>query len=355
MTENTKKSKRKPASNKGKDRRNRRLAAILALLCGVVIGLAAWSMLFAGQAPSSAIVRIPSDASKTQLRDSIWKYLGEPYAKKVSRLVSLRGTDLSKRHGAYLIEAGMSPLDAARRLTSGPQEPLTITINGFRLMTALEEKVSARFDFSRDSLAAVLKDPEVLKEYDVTPEQALGLFVNDSYQFFWNASPSEVVRKIGAHYKEVWTPERQAKAKALGLSAADVMTLASIVDEETAKPDEKGAVGRLYVNRLQRGMRLQADPTVRYAGGDFTIKRVKNPNSIESPYNTYLHMGLPPGPIRTTSVETIDAILDSAPHDYIYMCAKEDFSGYHNFASTYSEHQANARRYKRELDRRGIY
>ena len=355
MTENKKQGKKKSAEDRKKDTRMKRLAAVVALLCGLTAGLAVWSFLFAGSAPSSAVVRIPSGASNDQLRDSIWKYLGEPYATKVSRLVRLRGTDLNARHGAYLIEAGMSPLTAARRLTSGPQEPLTITVNGFRLLPVLEEKVAARFDFSKDSIAAVLTDPAILKEYGVTPEQALGLFINDSYQFFWNASPAEVVKKIGSHYNDVWTAERRGKAKALGLNPADVMTLASIVDEETAKSDEKGTIGRLYINRLQRGIRLQADPTVRYAGGDFTVKRIKNPNSIESPYNTYLHPGLPPGPIRTTSVETIDAILDSKPHDYIYMCAKEDFSGYHNFASSYSEHQANARRYKRELDRRGIY
>ena len=249
----------------------------------------------------------------------------------------------------------MSPLDAARRLTSGPQEPLTITINGFRLLPVLEEKVAARFDFSKDSIASVLPDPEVLKEYGLTPEQALGLFINDSYQFFWNASPAEVVKKIGSNFNEVWTPERQAKAKTLGLTPPDVMTLASIVDEESNKLDEKGAIGRLYINRLQRGMKLEADPTVRYAGGDFTVKRIVRPKEVQGAYNTYLHPGLPPGPIRTTSVATIDAILNSEPHDYIFMCAKEDFSGYHNFASTYSEHQANARRYKRELDRRGIY
>ncbi len=313
------------------------------------------SVMLSGMAPSSAIVRIPARASKQQLHDSISKYLGEGYAAKVSRLVGLRGTDLNSRHGAYLIEAGMSPLNAMRRLTSGPQEPLTITINGFRLLPVLEDKVAARFDFSKDSIAAALSDPVLLREYGLVPEQALALFFNDSYEFYWDASPEDVVKKVGAHYNDVWTSERKAKAKELGLTPADVMILASIVDEESNKLDEKGAIGRLYINRLQRGMRLEADPTVRYAGGDFTVKRITRPKEIESPYNTYLHAGLPPGPIRTTSVETIDAILNSSPHNYIFMCAKEDFSGYHNFAATYSEHQANARRYKRELDRRGIY
>lgn len=355
MTDNKKKGGRKSAADNERRVIRRKMAAIAAFCFFAVVGCALWMALFSGMAPSSAVVRIPANATKEQLRDSIAEYLGEPFAKKVSRLVGLRGTDLKTRHGAYLIEAGMSPIDAARRLTSGPQEPLTITVNGFRLLPVLEEKVAARFDFTHDSIAAVLSDPEIMKDYGLSTEQALSLFLNDSYDFFWNASPLEVVRKIGAHYDDVWNQERRAKAEALGLSPAQVMTVASIVDEESNKLDEKGTIGRLYINRLKRGMRLEADPTVRYAGGDFSVKRVKNPRSIESPYNTYIHQGLPPGPIRTTSVETIDAILNSRPHDYIFMCAKEDFSGYHNFAATYSEHQANARRYKRELDRRGIY
>lgn len=325
------------------------LAALILVV--VIVGVS----LLTGKAESTAEIKIPANATGSSLRDSIGKYLGDSYASKVSRLVSLRGTDLHKRHGAYLIEVGMSPFTAMRRLTSGPQNPQTITINGFRLLPVLEEKLAARFDFSKDSIASVLSDADLLKNYNLTPNQAMALFFNDSYEFFWNASPEEIVRKVGAHYNEVWNPQRVAKAKALGLSPSDVMILASIVDEETNKTSEKGTVGRLYINRLHKGMRLEADPTVRFAGGDFSVKRVVSPKSIDSPYNTYLHLGLPPGPIRTTSVETVDAILDSTPHDYIFMCAKEDFSGYHNFAATFAEHQANARRYKRELDRRGIY
>lgn len=356
MTDNRKKRKKTSSADQEKKKRMTLIAVIVSVVSFLAIAvLATWSILFSGMAPSSAVVRIPSNASKEQLRDSIWKYLGEPYAKKVTRLVGLRGTDLGQRHGAYLIEAGMSPFDAMRRLTSGPQEPLTITINGFRLLPVLEEKVAARFDFSTDSIAGALSNPVLLDDYGLTPEQVLALFINDSYDFYWDASPEDVIMKVGAHYNEVWSSERKAKADALGLSPADVMILASIVDEESNKLDEKGAIGRLYINRLKRGMKLEADPTVRYAGGDFSVKRIVRPREVDSPYNTYLYPGLPPGPIRTTSVETIDAILDSSPHDYIFMCAREDFSGYHNFASTYSEHQANARRYKRELDRRGIY
>ncbi len=350
MTESKKKKKIKAGNG------NKWIYWIIGAIALVVVAsVVVYSCFLSGKAPSSAVVRIPANASADQLTDSISKYLGESYAKKVSRLIRLRGTDLNARHGAYLIEAGMSPLNAMRRLSGGRQEPLTITINGFRLLPVLEEKLAARFDFDKDSIATALEDKQLVGEFGLNTEQALALFFNDSYEFYWNASPEDIVRKIGSHYLDVWTPERRAKASDLGLSPAEVMIVASIVDEESNKLDEKGTIGRLYINRLHKGMKLEADPTVRYAGGDFNVKRVRNPRSLESPYNTYLHAGLPPGPIRTTSVETVDAILNSEPHNFIFMCAKEDFSGYHNFASTYSEHQANARRYKRELDRRGIY
>ena len=352
MTQN-KKNKKGKRSQSGKS--GKVWIWVSSLGACVLIGVvAAWCLLFAGKAPSSAEIKIPANADHAMLHDSIAKYLGEGYAGKVTRLVKLRSTDLHSRHGAYLIEAGMSPLTAMRRLTGGPQNPLTITINGFRLLPVLEEKVAARFDFTPDSLASVLADSALLAEYGLSREQAMSLFINDSYEFYWNASPEEVVRKVAAHYSDVWSPERKAKAEALGLTPAQIMTVASIVDEESNYLPEKGTIGRLYINRLKKGMKLEADPTVRYAGGDFTIKRVRNPRSVDSPYNTYLYPGLPPGPIRTVSVATIDAILDSAPNDYLFMCAKEDFSGKHNFAVTYAEHQVNARKYKRELDRRGI-
>lgn len=302
-----------------------------------------------------AVIRIPANASSATVSDSIAKYLGEDYASKVMRVASLRSTDFSKRHGAYLIPAGTSPLRVERKLSQGAQTPLTITINGFRTLPLLAERVARRLDFPADSLLAALADPYTMARYGLKPEQALSLFIDDSYELYWSASPQEVIKKIGENYTKVWNPRRTEKASTLGLTPAEIMTVCSIVDEETNKKDEKGDIGRLYINRLHIGMPLQADPTVKYATGDFSLRRITGEHlKTESPYNTYRHRGLPPGPIRTTSTATIDAVLDSKPTDYLYMCAKEDFSGYHNFASTFQEHSANARRYRQALDKRGI-
>lgn len=346
-------------SNNKKTRNNTRrcyLTTFAVLMVVLICAFGGYIWLFAGKAPSSALIKIPVNGTSIQLKDSISKYLGDEYAAKVTRLVKLRGTDLNTRHGAYMVEAGWSPLMAMRCLTGGVQHPLTMTINGFRQRQVLQEKVAAKFDFTADSIAKVMSDSAIMDKYGLTPEQSLALFLNDSYDFYWNVSPEEVVRKVGDHYLDVWNQQRRDKAAALGLTPAEIMTLASIVDEETNAKEEKGTIGRLYINRLKIGMPLQADPTVRYAGGDFSVKRITSKmTKIDHPYNTYKNKGLPPGPIRTTSVETIDAILDSTPNDFIYMCAKEDFSGRHNFAKTYAEHEANARRYKRELDRRGIF
>ncbi|MBD5264919.1 MAG: endolytic transglycosylase MltG [Bacteroides sp.] len=334
----------------------KRFIAIGVVAAMVVVGFLIFTLpLVMVKAPEKAVIRIPINASSENVRDSISKYLGDSFAAKVMRVAWLRGSDFSNRHGAYLIEEGLSPLRAERRLSQGAQHPLTITINGFRTLPTLTERVSRRLDFSTDSLAAALADKNILSQYGLSKQQAIALFIDDSYELYWSASPQQLIEKIGANYNRVWNKQRRDKAAALGLSPAEVMTLASIVDEESNKLDEKGKIGRLYINRIKTGMPLQADPTVRFALNDFTIRRVRAAHlKVNSPYNTYLKPGLPPGPIRTTSVATIDAILNSEPSNHLYMCAKEDFSGYHNFASTYPEHLANARRYQKALDARGI-
>lgn len=312
--------------------------------------------LFSESAEADAVIRIPHKADAQMVEDSIAKYLGRSFAKKVKRTASLRKSDFSSRHGAYLIPKGSSPFKAERKLSQGAQHPLTITINGFRSLNNLSSRLSKRLDLNENDLADFVCDPDVLTRYGLSPQQALSLFVDDSYEVYWSASPTDIVEKIGRNYLNIWNDSRREKAKALGLTPAEIMTICSIVDEETNKADEKGIIGRLYINRIHKGMALQADPTIRYALNDFTIRRVKGDHlKVQSPFNTYINKGLPPGPIRTTSKATIDAVLNSEPSDYLYMCARDDFSGYHNFASDYHTHLENARRYQKALNLRNIH
>lgn len=320
----------------------------------VIIILAIAPFLFR-KAGKDATIRIPAHATTAMVQDSLSKYLGNSFASSTIKLTRLLSADFSKRHGAYLIAQGSNPIRAARTLTSGAQKPVRITINGFRDRNLMIDKISAKLDFPADSLREVLCDPSLLSEYDLTPDNAMSLFLNDSYDLYWSASPRDVVKKIGDNYRKFWNDSRVEKARQLGLTPSQLTIVASITDEESNALDEKGTIGRLYINRLNKGMKLQADPTVRFAVGDFTIKRVKSEHlKTDSPYNTYRINGLPPGPIRTTSAQTLDAILEAPPHPYLYMCAKEDFSGRHNFAETFQEHSANAARYRKVLNERGI-
>lgn len=306
-------------------------------------------------APATAVIRIPRNATEANVRDSLAKHFGDDYAGIVMRAASLRHIDYSKRHGSYEIKEGTSPLYAMRKLTSGAQTPVRITINGYRSLPLLLENVADKFEFSVDSLAEALYDKDFLARYDLTPDNAMAIFINDTYEVYWSASPQEVLEKFGKNYRYLWNEGNRAKAAQLGLKPAQVMIVASIVDEETNTQAEKGTVGRLYVNRLHKGMRLQADPTVRFALGDFTIQRISNADlNVTSPYNTYRNDGLPPGPIRTIDKRTVQSILDSKPHDYLYMCARETLDGTHNFAETFEEHTRNALKYRQTLDRLGI-
>lgn len=303
-----------------------------------------------------ATIKIPKDASRKSVRDSLSKYFGKDYAAHVDRLLKIRDIDFSKRHGAYLIKEGTSPMMTVKTLTRSAQTPVKLTINGFRGLPQLAEAISRKMDFSAEEFTEAATNPALLKEYGLNPEQALSLFLEDTYEVYWSHTPEEVIRKIGKSYQKFWDLRNNAKLEGLGLtSAADAMIIASITDEETNKGSEKGRIGRLYANRLKNGMRLQADPTVKFALQDFSIKRItKAMTRHESPYNTYVNFGLPPGPIRTTSTYTLTKILNSPPSEDLYMCANEDFSGFHVFAKNYEEHMKNARRYQEVLNRMNI-
>ncbi len=206
-----------------------------------------------------------------------------------------------------------------------------------------------------ESLRERLQDLQFCTSLGVDTITIRTLFMPNEYKVRWDISPDSLVALFHDQYKKFWTDERKRLATEAGFSPAEIITLASIVQEESAKKDEHSTIAGLYINRLREGMKLQADPTARYAYGDFTVKRIGQIQlSADSPYNTYRNKGLPPGPICLPKQATIDSILNAPHHEYIYMCAKEDFSGYHNFAADYATHQSNARKYQEALNKRGI-
>lgn len=259
------------------------------------------------------------------------------------------------RTGRYRVYPGMTCLRLYRRLQSGDQEPTNLVIPTSRTMDRLASALSRSLMADSAEIASALTDSAFCARHGYTTATIPALFIPNTYQVYWDITVDKLVERMEKENKRFWTSERMAKAKACGLTPEEVATMASIVDEETANNAEKPTIAGLYLNRLRIGMPLQADPTVKFAVGDFTLRRILNKHlKVESPYNTYLNKGLPPGPIRIASIAGLDAVLNHAKHHYIYMCAKEDFSGTHNFAATLPEHKQNAKKYIKALNERGI-
>lgn len=259
------------------------------------------------------------------------------------------------KSGNYAIRPGDSMRDICLRLLSGNQTPVKLVVPSVRTLDRLAGSVGKQLMVDSAAVMDVISDVALLDSLGYTIETAPCLFIPNTYEVYWTMTPEQFVARMLKEHKRFWNATRIAKAKARGLTPNEVMTLASIVDEETSKEDEKPMVAGLYLNRLKRGMLLQADPTVKFALGEFELRRILYAHlQTDSPYNTYKYLGLPPGPIRIPSMSAIESVLNPAKHAYIYMCAKEDFSGYHNFATTLSQHNANARRYQQALNRMGI-
>ncbi len=271
-------------------------------------------------------------------------------------LASKKGYPSQVKAGRYIFKQGMTNNQLVNMLRAGDQTPIRLTFNNIRTKEELAGKISDKIEADSLSLLDALGDSLLLTQMGFSPQTALALFIPNTYELWWNTGATQFLKRMHHEYEQFWNPERREKAKMAGLSLLEVATLASIVDEETIKTDEKPIVAGLYINRLKRGIRLQADPTIKFVLGDFTINRVLSRDLIiDSPYNTYLYAGLPPGPIRMPSVSGINAVLNHQNHDYLYMCAKEDFSGYHNFAKTLNQHNQNAARYRRALREKRIW
>ena len=257
--------------------------------------------------------------------------------------------------GHYVLKHGMSVIEIARMLKLGLQTPVRVTINNVRIPAQLAQKLARQIDADSTAIMQALTSEELAAEVGFDSVTLFSMFIPDSYEFYWTVTPGEFVRRMKREYDRFWTSERDVKRKRSGLSRLEVMTLASIVYEETRKSDEMPRVAGVYVNRLKKGIKLQADPTVKYAMQDFGLRRILYRHlKYDSPYNTYVNEGLPPSPICMPGKNAIDAVLNYEKHDYIFFCARPEFDGYHNFAKTLREHNKNARAYSDELNRRKI-
>ncbi len=257
--------------------------------------------------------------------------------------------------GRYAIDPGESIFTVFRHLKNGRQTSMNLTVPEVRTVDRLAGALGRKLMLDSTAIAEALKDQAVCAELGYDTATIVSMFIPNTYDIYWNVSIDRFLKRMKKEHDAFWNSERMAKAKAMNMTPVEVSTLASIVDEETANTKEKPMVAGMYINRLKTDMPLQADPTIKFAWQDFGLKRIYNKLlRIDSPYNTYKNTGLPPGPIKVASVAGIDAVLNHTRHDYLYMCAKEDFSGTHNFAVTYQEHLHNAAKYVKALDERGI-
>jgi UPF0755 protein len=271
-------------------------------------------------------------------------------------VAKILGYQEAVKPGLYQIEPKMSNLQLVRMLRSGQQTPVRVTFNTVRTQEDLAEKISANLEVSKEQFLELLQDSVYIRKFGFEEETIMSVFIPNTYEFWWDTSAEELFERMHKEYQIFWTDARKQKAQDLGLSQQEVSTLASIVQAESQKSDERPKIAGVYLNRLRIGMPLQADPTLVFAAGDFSIKRLTAKQmAIDSPYNTYKYAGLPPGPINLPDINSLDAVLNYEKHSYLYFCAKEDFSGYHSFAVGYDEHLSNARRYQRALNAANIY
>lgn len=333
------------------------IAAILVVI-GCVVGYYAYQMVYAPNISTRDVqyLYIRNGEDFEQVKKNLYANFTVDDKDAFERVAELKHYGSNIKPGRYRIKKSMSNNELINMLRSGAQEPVNVKINNIRTLPQLCGKVAAQIDIDSATLCNLLTDGDVLTKYGFDSKTCLAMFIPDTYEMYWNTSERGFVDKMYVNYNNFWNEERQKKAKALNLTRIQVATLASIVQcEQSVHREEQPTIAGLYLNRLRIGMALQSDPTVVFAIGDFSVRRVTGAMlEVDSPYNTYKHTGLPPSPITFAEKTAIDAVLDHDHNDYIYMCAKADFSGKHSFAKTYAQHLQNAKEYRKALDKRGI-
>ena len=336
-----------------KRRRKKILLAVLIPLC-IVIAVAgiAWWQFLGNAVPQQRELYIHRNANYRTLTDSLYPDLRHRQAfDAYARHIELSG---HFKPGHYVLKRGMNVVEVARMLRLGLQTPVRVSINNVRTPALLAQKLARQIDTDSTSLMQTLTSQEAAAKVGFDSLTLFSMFIPNTYEVWWTITPDELLARMRREYDRFWTPARDSLRTRSSLSRLEVMTLASIVYEETNQRDEMPRIAGVYINRLRLGMPLQADPTVKYALQDFGLRRIKYLKTV-SPYNTYLHKGLPPSPICMPGIDAIDAVLNFEQNNYLYFCARPTFDGRHNFARTWSEHKANARAYHAALDKRNIY
>ncbi|MBK6629047.1 MAG: endolytic transglycosylase MltG [Flavobacteriales bacterium] len=334
------------------------VAAVLSLLAAA-LGYGTWRKVF-GPGPelgrAERVLLIPTGALFDQVVDSL-KGAGLVGDEAALRWLAGRKNYVSRiRPGRYVIASGTSLNALLNRLRSGEQDPVRVTFTNIRTLPQLAGQVARYVEADSMAMLAAMTDHGLIARLGLRPETMIGMFLPNTYEVWWTERPEAFIERMEREHGRFWNGDRKAKAAALGLSPMEVSTLASIVQAETAKRDEAPMIAGVYLNRLRIGMPLQADPTLKFALGLDSVNRVLDADKrVDSPYNTYTHPGLPPGPINMPEPGHIDAVLNATKHDHLYFCARETLDGYSNFARTYEQHLVNARRYQRALNARGIY
>ena len=338
------------------------ITAILAmlLLTGAVIGYDYYQKVFAPNVPSKleqAYVHIPNGSSFEAVVDSLStnKLLKDKASfEQVAEWMEYKRPEM--RSGRYKLQANWSNRDLIRHLRGGRQEAVKVVMNNCRMSENVAAKVAQFIAPDSLELWQLFQNEKYLEELGYSTETLISLFIPNTYELYWNTTAKEFVTRMQKEHQKFWEKDnREVQLESLDMSKEEVYTLASIVEKETLQNSEKRRMAGVYLNRLKRGMLLQADPTSVFATRDFDAKRVLNKHTqFDSPYNTYMYTGLPPGPIAMASIASIDAVLNSETHKYIYFCAKGDGSGLHNFGRTLSQHNQNALTYKRNLRKRGL-
>ena len=300
-------------------------------------------------------INIPEGTDYQALVDSLDSHGCIPSHPAFHAIARFRGLQNHIRPGSYLLTPNTHIIRVIQKIYSGNQDPVRVTINKHRTVQHLCQYLGTRLTLQPDSLLSLMQSDETCARYGETPLTIIGLFLQNTYELYWTTSPTALLDRMKRESDYFWD-KRKLQLEALGLTRQQVLTIASIVEEETNADDEKADIASVYLNRYRIGMPLQADPTVKYAIGDFSIRRIRgNMLQYDSPYNTYRYPGLPPGPICIPSTASIDAVLKNKKTDYLFFCAKEDFSGRHNFAATSTEHSSNAQKFHKALNNRNIH